>query len=128
MIFGSNTDRPRNHRQLFSSLSVYRSPQIPLTDDRYRNLPDYWRFLTEAWAGLRDLLAEDARLIVRIGGRRLDRSSARSELERSLAEGLGAKLRLVESGESRIEGKQLRAFRPGAEGCQVEFDYHFALS
>jgi len=104
------------------------TPKGRKTDDRHRNLSDYWTFLTEAWAGLRDLLAEDARLIIRIGGRKLDRTSSQMALERSLDVGLSACVKLLESRESRIRGSQSRAFRPGSEGCQVEFDYHFALS
>ena len=97
------------------------------SDDRHRNLADYWRFLTEAWAGLRDLLADGARLIIRIGGRKLDRGSSQAELARSLGVGLSTGVRLLESRESRIRGNQTRTFRPGAEGCQVEFDFHFTL-
>ncbi len=98
------------------------------TDDRHRNLEDYWRFLTEAWAGLRDLLSDGARLIIRIGGRKLNRDTCQADLAESLEEGLSTSLALFESRESRITGNQTRAFRPGAKGCQVEFDYHFILS
>lgn len=104
------------------------NPKGLVTDDRHRNLTDYWRFLTEAWGGLRDLLADGARLIIRIGGRRLDRGSSQAELARSLSVGLSTGVRLLESRESRIRGNQVRTFRPGAEGCQIEFDFHFTLS
>jgi len=106
-------------------------PRLPkglITDDRHRNLESYWNFLTESWSGLRHLLADGARLIIRIGGRKLDSRSVRSELSCSLETGLSSPVKLVESHESRIRGNQVRAFRPGAIGCQVEFDLHFVLS
>jgi len=96
-------------------------------DDRYSNLGDYWRFLNEAWTGVRPLLATPARLILRIGGRKLDHATCGSELEQSLEQGLGRSVRRVESHVSRIRGNQARAFRPGAAGCQVELDFHFLV-
>ena len=98
------------------------------TDDRHRNLDDYWNFLTEAWAGLHELLTEDARLIIRIGGRKLDRNNVEEKVGESLSQGLSAAVRLIERHESPIRGNQSRAFRPGAKGCQVEIDLHFALA
>jgi len=53
-------------------------------DDRIRKKPDYWTFLREAWEGVVPLLAEEATLVVRIGGARF----TKEELFTGLTEGL----------------------------------------
>jgi methylase of polypeptide subunit release factors len=104
------------------------TPKGVASDDRHRSLEAYWNFLTEAWAGVRELLMDGARLVIRIGGRKLQQKSVRQELQVSLEMGLSTPVELVEFHESRIRGNQVRSFRPGAKGCQVEFDLHFILS
>jgi DNA modification methylase len=106
-------------------------PELPTrgeSDDRHRNRQGYWKFLTEAWAGVAPLLRDGAHLVVRIGGRRLDAQEAEAELRTSLRKGTGASIRLLDRRASRISHGQLRAFRPGASGTQVEHDFRFRIT
>ena len=48
--------------------------------------------------GLAPLLAERARMVIRIGGRRLLKSEVRDELLRSLTNGLDRDVRLIDDG------------------------------
>ena len=95
-------------------------------DDRHRSDMTYWPFLQEAWSGVAPLLTDGAHLIIRIGGKKLDRQSIRERLFRSLVLGLDRSVRIVEETATEISGSQLRAFRPGAKGTKEEFDFHFA--
>lgn len=94
-------------------------------DDRHTNAEGYWTFLTEVWSGARTLLKPGARLIIRMGGRRLSLEQTAEGLHSSLREGLERDVRLIEQRTSDIAGGQLRSFRPNAEGTKVEFDFHF---
>lgn len=98
------------------------------SDDRHRSSESYWRFLTEAWAGMSPLLRDGAHIVIRIGGRGIQAEDAKARLTTSLREGCGTSIRLVSHGMSAIIEGQLRAFRPGAVGTQVEHDFHFRLS
>jgi DNA methylase len=97
------------------------------SDDRHRSGDSYWKFLTEAWAGVAPLLRDGAQLVIRIGGRHIDIAEAESKLRVSLRRGTGATVRLLERRGSRITHGQLRAFRPGASGTQVEHDLRFRI-
>jgi hypothetical protein len=97
-------------------------------DDRHRREDRYWAFLREAWAGAAPLLRDGAHVVVRIGGRRLDPTKAGQRLLQSLSAGTGGTVKLADSGTSRILNGQLQAFRPGATGTQVEYDYHFRVT
>jgi hypothetical protein len=96
-------------------------------DDRHYAKESYWLFLREAWTGIATLLRDDARVIVRIGGKRLGFAEARDRLTETLATGLGRPIELVEQRTTTIRQGQLRAFRPGASGTGVEHDFHFAV-
>jgi hypothetical protein len=96
-------------------------------DDRHRGEVTYWRFLTESWAGIRDLLGRRADVIIRIGGRRTSRESARAGLLGSLRDGLDRPVRLLDEWSSSIVDGQVHAFRPGAEGTKVEHDFHLRV-
>lgn len=97
------------------------------SDDRHTNRDNYWRFLTEAWAGVAPLLRDGAQMVIRIGGRRLDPKEAGQELRTSLRTGTGGSVRLLEHRESRIAHGQLRSFRPGILGTQMEHDFRFRI-
>jgi hypothetical protein len=94
------------------------------SDDRHTSLLRYTQFLSEAWAGLAPLLAREARLVIRIGGPKIDGDIASEVLNASLTIGLGRKLKLVEQHQSKIEGGQLQVFK-GGKSQGVEFDFHF---
>jgi hypothetical protein len=96
-------------------------------DDRHIRREDYWTFLREVWAGMAPMMRSEARVIVRMGGSKLNYDETTEGLERSLVEGLKTKVLLVEKRVSDITGGQLRSFRPNAAGTKVEYDYHFAV-
>lgn len=96
-------------------------------DDRHRGAASYWMFLEEAWRGVAPLLKDGAHLVVRIGGRHIEKASVEAELRLTLVRGLGASLRLRDRLTSRITNGQLQAFRPGAKGTEVEHDFHYQI-
>ena len=95
-------------------------------DDRHYAKEMYWEFLQASWKGLAPLLAEQVRLVVRIGGRRLDKAELREGLVRSLEAGLNRRVRLADTGISSKNGNtQANAFR-GAKASQLmEHDFAF---
>ncbi len=96
-------------------------------DDRHHGQATYWTFLREAWAGVAPLLRDDARVVVRIGGKRLPYADARDGLEATLCSGLDRRIDLVEQRTTRIRQGQLRAFRPGVTDTGIEHDFHFVM-
>lgn len=104
------------------------APSRGHADDRHRSAEPYWSFLAEAWAGIRDLLAPDATLVVRIGGTRVSFDTARDRLSASLRTVLGTVTPLDEGYCSAIVGRQTNNFRPGTAGERVEFDFRYRLS
>lgn len=103
-------------------------PRKVRTDDRHTSVANYWKFLREAWAGIRDLLRPDARLIIRIGGAKLDPDEITQGLLVSLQEGLGLGLSVVEQHTSSISGGQIRSFQAKVKESRFEYDFHYRLS
>lgn len=101
----------------------------PAADGRHYCASKYENFLTEAWAGLAPLLASEVRLMIRMGGRKLTKETARTTLETSLGAGLGRTISLVGDGvSSRIRGTQANAFRGGRPSRAVEHDFCFQVA
>ncbi|MBV8756790.1 MAG: DNA methylase [Deltaproteobacteria bacterium] len=96
-------------------------------DDRHRAAENYWQFLSEAWAGVAPFLASKAHLVIRIGGKRVSQTEARTKLTQSLRGALKRRVRLADEWSSTIVGGQLHSFRPGAAGTKVEHDFHFVV-
>lgn len=97
-------------------------------DDRHAGKSNYWKFLQECWKGVGPLLARQAQLVVRIGGRRLEKAEIRDHLHRSLLSGLGLEVRLVEPGAtSRVVNTQSNAFRGAKASPFVEHDFCFVV-
>jgi hypothetical protein len=97
-------------------------------DDRHTQLNAYWAFLTEAWAGLRDLLAPNSTIVIRIGGK-VGLDALSSGLSRSLTDGL-AGLAVSAVGNintTELRNRQTNAFRPGTQ-AGVEHDFIFEIS
>lgn len=96
-------------------------------DDRHRNDLEYWTFLREVWAGMEQLLAPKATIVVRIGGRNAVRESIRDSLLDSLTDGLPhGRIRLLDDGlTTKISGGQLQSFNPKSKGIRVEHDFRF---
>ena len=52
----------------------------------------------------------------------------RKELKDSLRAGLDTTVKLRSSSASLIKNGQVHAFRPGASGIRVEYDFHFRIA
>lgn len=97
-------------------------------DGRHCNAAKYWEFLTEAWRGLSPLLEQKARLVIRIGGRRLTRDEIKSKLTQSLEEGLKKSVHLTDDGiASTAKHSQANAFRGSKAEPTVEYDFCFLV-
>ena len=97
-------------------------------DDRHRNKSSYWTFMQESMTGLGPLLAGQARMVIRIGGRRLQKPELRRGLLRALTDGLGREVKLVDDGvTTEVDKTQANSFR-GAKASQFqEHDFCFAV-
>ena len=98
-------------------------------DDRHYSKETYWRFVQASWAGLAPLLAEQARLVVRIGGRLLPKAELRDTLLDSLVLGLGRDVTLIDDGvTSAVDNTQANSFRGAKASPFVEHDFSFEAS
>lgn len=94
-------------------------------DDRHYDEKRYWRFLQGAFDGLRPLLSDDARIVIRIGGRRLGKEDLRSGLVWSLGRALRRNVRLIDDATSEISNTQANSFR-GVKASRIwEHDFCF---
>ena len=97
-------------------------------DDRHYNSDNYWTFIQASMQGLAPLLAERARMVIRIGGRRLQKAELKEGLLRSLTLGLDRSVRLVDDGVTTEVGKtQANVFRGSKVSRFEEHDFCFAL-
>ena len=97
-------------------------------DDRHYTKDNYWTFIEESMAGLAPLLAARARLVFRIGGRRLQKTELRVGLVRSITRGLQRDVRLVDDGITSAAGKtQANVFRGAQVSRFEEHDFCFAV-
>ena len=100
-----------------------RPSQLRRGDDRHVSKKIYWSFLTEAWAGMRELLSpEEMVVVVRIGGSKILFDDARDGVLHSLSDGTRRRVTLKSASTSEIVGGQLRSFRPHATGTKKEHD------
>ena len=97
-------------------------------DDRHFSAGRYWAFVEESMRGLAPLLAEQARLVLRIGGRRLHKAELRNGLLQCLGSGLGRTVRLLDDGVTTEAGRsQATVFRGGKIRLSEEHDFCFAV-
>lgn len=94
-------------------------------DDRHYDEKRYWRFLHGAFDGLRPLLADGARIVIRIGGRRLGKADLRSGLAWSLGRALRRNVRLIDDATSEISNTQANSFRGVKASRTWEHDFCF---
>ena len=98
-------------------------------DGRHHSLDGYRVFLTEAWAGMSQLLGEAARIVIRIGGRRLVKKERMEVLQESLETGLQRAVRLLDAGvSSHPIRSQANAFRGAKLLPNVEHDFCFLVA
>ena len=97
-------------------------------DGRHYNFEKYRAFLTEAWAGTAPLLAEETRIVVRIGGRRLTKDEILEALMTSLKGAIRRSIQLVDAGvSSPVRHTQANTFRGAKPSPTVEHDFCFLL-
>lgn len=95
-------------------------------DDRHYDENRYWRFLQASFRGVRPLLADVARVVIRIGGRRLRKEDLRSGLVRALSHALSRDVRLMDDGvTSEIGNTQANSFR-GVKASRI-FEHDFCF-
>lgn len=98
-------------------------------DDRHTRPELYWTFLREAWAGLAQLLASDATIVIRIGGAKLTKQSLFDGVTDSLSRALTEfdLMPLHDGMTSSIRPRETSAFRPAPARANVEHDFVFQL-
>jgi hypothetical protein len=106
-------------------------PSLPLQssaskDDRHTNKTAYANFIRDMWTSLRQILADNAHVVIRIGARNLKREEVSDWLIAGACQA-NFHATLVSSRLSKLRNAQTRSFRPGSEGCRFELDYHFQL-
>ena len=95
-------------------------------DGRHYNAGKYWKFLTEAWAGVGPLLASRARIVVRIGGRKFTRGEIEESLIHSLEYGINRKVDCVDGNvSSTVKHTQANTFRGSKPSPTIEHDFCF---
>ncbi|MCW8196873.1 DNA methylase [Verminephrobacter aporrectodeae subsp. tuberculatae] len=98
-------------------------------DGRHYNKVLYWHFLKEAWEGVAPLLAPQARIVVRIGGRKLSKDEIFSNLLESLTGATGRKVEPTDDGvTSAVRKTQANSFRGAKASSSVEHDFCFIVS
>lgn len=97
-------------------------------DDRHSSTEMYWSFLQASWRGVSSLLANQARIVIRIGGRGLRKSELRNGLWHALASGLGREVRLLGDGvTSEVGHTQANAFLGAKASLLMEHDFCFLV-
>lgn len=98
-------------------------------DDRHVNKGAYWKFLQGSWSGLSPLLAHEARIVIRIGGRQMEKKELRGGLLKTLTYGLGREVRLLDRGvTSGVTSSQSNSFRGVKASKLEEHDFCFVVS
>jgi hypothetical protein len=95
-------------------------------DDRHEVAEHYWDLISDLWRVLGQILAKNADIVIRIGGKSFDPGGMGRSLK---ATGIFSrrKISLLHSETSEIKRRQTDSFRPGSRGCLVEADFHFRM-
>ena len=96
-------------------------------DDRHTRVDEYWRFLQAAWCGLAPLMANEATIVVRMGGTKLSKEELFEGLSSGLASAMcGHQVDPLHRGiTSSIRPRETSAFRPASSKMSVEHDFVF---
>ena len=105
------------------------SSNQPHDDGRHHAVERYWTFLQEAWEGLGPLLADEVRMVVRIGSRKLKKPEMSQRLTETLSEGTGRLVQLLDDGVTTlVKRTQANTFRGSKVSSIEEHDFCFILS
>lgn len=98
-------------------------------DGRHYNKALYWNFLKEAWCGVAPLLAPQARIIVRIGGRKLSKEEMFARLLESFKDATGRIVKPADDGVTTpVKRTQANSFRGAKASPIVEHDFCFLVT
>ena len=97
-------------------------------DDRIRNKADYWMFLRQTWVGIAPLLADEATIVVRIGGSKFTKEELFTGLTNGLREALRASVEPLHHGVTSSAPKHTDALRSRPIGRPVEHDFVYRVS
>ena len=98
-------------------------------DGRHYKRTLYWNFLKEAWEGAAPLLAPQARIVVRIGGRKLSKEEMFVSLSASLKDATGRLVQSVDDGVTTpVKRTQANSFRGAKVSPTVEHDFCFLIN
>ena len=96
-------------------------------DNRYGSPMRYWRFLAEAWKGIADLLAPDAVMVCRIGGKGQTLETMVGPLLATVRAAFPEVRLAKQPVESAPPYRQTNNFRPGSSGVGAEVDFTFRI-
>ena len=98
-------------------------------DDRHTRTDEYWAFLQESWSGLASLMADEATMVIRIGGARLSKAELFSALTSTLRAAFADRsvVSLHDGLTSSIRPRETTAFRPAPPRPRVEHDFAYQL-
>ena len=96
-------------------------------DDRHERPEKYWDLIADIWRVLGQVLAKSAKIVIRLGGKKLDPEQMGRSLQ-ATAMFSKRKVSLIESEVSEIKGWQTDSFRPGSKGCGREVDFCFQMT
>src|SRR5262249_16912100 len=95
-------------------------------DDRHERAEHYWDLISDMWRVFGQVLARNADIVIRIGGKNFNAEEMGKRLQGTSVFAQRS-AELVHSEASPIKGKQTDSFRPGSKGCLIEADFHFRL-
>ncbi len=96
-------------------------------DNRYSSPKRYWKFLAEAWKGIASLLAPDAVVVCRIGGKGQTLETLAGPLVATIRAAFPEAQLIKPPAESALPRRQTNNFRPGSRGVEVEADFTFRV-
>lgn len=97
-------------------------------DDRIRRKPDYWTFLRETWDGIVPLLAEEATIVVRIGGAKFTKEELFAGLTNGLRRASLGSVEALHEGVTSSAPKHTDALRSQPDGRRDEHDFVYRVS
>ena len=96
-------------------------------DDRIRNKSDYWSFLRQTWNGLIPLLADEATIVVRIGGAKFTKQELFAGLTDGLRGAFRGSVEALHDGATSAAPGNTDALRQQASRGRVEHDFVYRL-
>ena len=100
----------------------------PHMDGRHLSKDRYWKFLDNAWVGVAPLLAPMARVVIRIGGRKMSKEEMLEGLSSGLTRATNRKVSKIKNVKSStIERTQANSFRGAKVDRAKEHDFCFMV-